>query len=139
MSTKIVLQVPSDPNMSRVARLAAGGLCSLLGFDVDQIEDVKIAVSEIILALIENGDGGEITLRFETDPESPSQTLSPTGSDEEGRTLSVSGSTVCVAFDASAVELELCRAVLSGVSKSCSIMSTPTGAEIRVVLPGERE
>ena len=50
--------------MSRVLRLAASGVASLAGFSVDEIEDIKVAVSEVLLALIEHGDGAAIDIRF---------------------------------------------------------------------------
>ena len=133
MSASVVLRIPADPAMSRVARLAAGGLASLQALDVDQIEDVKIAVSEIILALIEHGEGNDISLTFNTDPGGSD------GSDGSATSpsLVVMGSTACAEFDATSPELDLCHAVLTGVSRSYSISSTGVGAEIRVVLPGE--
>ena len=56
------LSVPPEPSMSRVARLAASGLASLAGCTVDEIEDIKIAVSEVLIALIEHGDGARVDL-----------------------------------------------------------------------------
>lgn len=135
MNESILLQVPADPGMSRIARLAAGGLCSVLGFDVEQIEDVKIAVSEIVLALIENGEGRDITLRFETDLPG---TRSSSSSNVSQRQLAICGTTTCSDFDGTAADMELCRAVLSGVALSSSINFTGTDAEIRVILPGVR-
>ena len=36
----------------------------MAGFTVDQIDDIKIAVSEVLLALIEHGGGASIEIEF---------------------------------------------------------------------------
>ncbi len=145
-SNCVQLQIPADPSMSRVARLAAGGVCSLMGLDIEQIEDVKIAVSEVILALIEHGEGNDIALTFELLALAGTESAVITGHDinaekTPGLTIEVpelivTGTTVCSNFDEKSTDLDLCRAVLAGVSKSYSIESDATRAEIRVVLPG---
>ena len=56
----IVLVLPPRPELSRVARLASSALASIAGCTVDEIEDIKIAVSEVLLALIEHGAGNPI-------------------------------------------------------------------------------
>jgi hypothetical protein len=136
-SSCVQIQIPANPNMSRVARLAAGGVCSLMGLDIEQIEDVKIAVSEVILALIEHGEGQDVALTFEL----PAVGGSSLGVDDPidadvTPELIVTGATMCANFDETSADLDLCRAVLAGVSKSYSIESNATRAEIRVVLPG---
>jgi hypothetical protein len=56
------LRIPPDPALIRVVRLATSGLASMLSFDLDGIEDLKIAVDEVCSALIEVSDGGPIHL-----------------------------------------------------------------------------
>jgi hypothetical protein len=68
-----------------VLRLAASGIAGMAGFSVDQIDDIKIAVSEVLLALIEHGGGQSI------------------------------GHTAVTSFDAEHTDLLLCRTVLAGV------------------------
>lgn len=58
----VLLTVPAEPAMSRVARLAASGLASLAGCSVDEIEDIKIAISEALIVLVEHGDDAPIDL-----------------------------------------------------------------------------
>jgi anti-sigma regulatory factor (Ser/Thr protein kinase) len=58
----VLLTVPAEPAMSRVARLAASGLASLAGCNVDEIEDIKIAISEALIVLVEHGDGAPISI-----------------------------------------------------------------------------
>jgi anti-sigma regulatory factor (Ser/Thr protein kinase) len=102
MTGPVELHIPADPQMSRVARLAASGLASLAGFDVDVIEDIKIAVSEVLLALIEHGANDTIILRCSIDEDS----------------FTVRASTVIAAFDLDHPDLVLCRTVLAGVSEA---------------------
>ena len=60
----VVLRLPPDPALSRVLRLAASGVAAMAGFTVDETEDIKIAVSEVLLALIEHGAGKSIEVQF---------------------------------------------------------------------------
>ncbi len=106
------LSVPPEPSMSRVARLAASGLASLAGCTVDEIEDIKIAVSEVLIALIEHGDGARVDLEFE---------LVDGGRDpDEGglpgtTAFVVRASAPVERFDLDHPDLVLCRTVLQGV------------------------
>ena len=102
MTGPVELHIPADPQMSRVARLAASGFASLAGFDVDAIEDIKIAVSEVLLALIEHGAHDNIVLRFSLEESS----------------FTVRASTAIAAFDLEHPDLVLCRTVLAGVSEA---------------------
>ncbi len=95
----VQLRVPAQPTLSRVLRLAASGLASLGAFSVDEIEDIKIAVSEVLIALIEHGDGNPVDIEFVID---------------EGA-FTVRGRTDVAAFDAEHPDLILCRTVLAGV------------------------
>ena len=72
----------------------------MAGFTVDQIDDIKIAVSEVLLALIEHGGGQEIEVEFAI----------------EQHSFTVRGHTaVTSSFDAEHPDLLLCRTVLAGV------------------------
>jgi serine/threonine-protein kinase RsbW len=62
--TEIEVSVPADPVYIRVVRLAASGVASLVGLDVEKIEDVKIAVDEMCSTLIEVGTGTPLRVRF---------------------------------------------------------------------------
>jgi serine/threonine-protein kinase RsbW len=61
----IVLTLPADSRMARVARLTASALGSLLDFSVDDIDDLRIGVDELVVTLIELGRGDALSLRFE--------------------------------------------------------------------------
>lgn len=101
----IEIRVPPDPSLSRVLRLAASGMASLAGFTVDEIEDVKIAVSEVFIALIEHGGGESVQLTYSVDD----------------RTFNVRGNTAVDHFDSKHPDLILCRTVLAEVSGSHGI------------------
>jgi serine/threonine-protein kinase RsbW len=61
----VSLSFPADAEYLRLARLAAADAASRAGFDVDDIDDVRIAVSELCGAL---GASGRITLTMVTEP-----------------------------------------------------------------------
>jgi serine/threonine-protein kinase RsbW len=63
----IELVVPADTRLVRLARLVASGVAASAGFDVEQIEDLRVAVDEGCTALIEGGDGSPLLLSFEVD------------------------------------------------------------------------
>lgn len=60
--TAMTIVIPADVRLVRPVRLAVGGLASLVGFDVEAIDDLRIAVDELCIALIESGDGSRIEL-----------------------------------------------------------------------------
>jgi serine/threonine-protein kinase RsbW len=61
----VSLSFPAKAEYLRLARLAAADAASRAGFDVDDIDDVRIAVSELCGAL---GAGGRITLTMFSEP-----------------------------------------------------------------------
>jgi serine/threonine-protein kinase RsbW len=62
---EVRLTMPATPQLLRVARLTAAGLAGRLGFSVDEIEDVKIAVDELCFALVgSKGRSGSLTLTY---------------------------------------------------------------------------
>jgi hypothetical protein len=108
------IRVPPDPSLSRLLRLAASGLASLSAFTVDEIEDIKVAVSEVLLALIEHGGGEAIDIRLTTD----------------ARSFVVRAGTATDTFDAAHPDLVMCRTVLSGVCTEHHLDFTSGRAEI---------
>lgn len=115
----VELRVPAVAAMSRVLRLAASGVASLTGFSVAEIEDIKIAVSEVLIALIEHGDGKPVDLRFTVDRDS----------------FTIDGATeVGGPFDLDHPDLRLCRTVLAGVCTEHRIEHSGTLARITAIL-----
>jgi serine/threonine-protein kinase RsbW len=60
----IRLELPVDVRVIRIARLVAGGLAATAGLDIDEIDDLRIAVDEGCGALFELGDGSPVNLTF---------------------------------------------------------------------------
>ena len=110
----VVIRLPPDPALSRVLRLAAGGIAAIGGFTVDEIDDIKIAVSEVLLALIEHGGGQQIEVQYTV----------------EGDSFTVRGRTAIHDFDSEHPDLLLCRTVLAGVCTSHGIELVDDHAQI---------
>lgn len=114
----VLLRLPADPAMSRVLRLAASGLASLSGLTVDEIEDLKIAVSEVLVVLIEHGGGNPVDVTIEA----------------VGKGFQIDASTEVDEFDPDDPDLGLCRTVLGGVCASHDIHVDAGRAHIRAVV-----
>lgn len=81
----VALSVPADPRHLRLARLTASGFSADLGFSLDEVEELRLAVGEASALLVEHAaagarltvryldDGGEIVIegRCEADAGSP--------------------------------------------------------------------
>jgi serine/threonine-protein kinase RsbW len=55
----ISLTFPADTRWVRLARLLTSGVAAQAGFDVEEVEDLKIAVDEICATLIERSGNSE--------------------------------------------------------------------------------
>ncbi len=67
---EVKLTMPAIPQLLRVARLTAAGLAGRLGFNFDEIEDVKIAVDELCFALVgTKGRDGDLTVTYRLLPD----------------------------------------------------------------------
>jgi hypothetical protein len=67
---EVRLTMPAQPQLLRVARLTAAGLAGRLGFNFDEIEDVKIAVDELCFALVgTKGREGDLTVTYRLLPD----------------------------------------------------------------------
>jgi hypothetical protein len=110
----VLIRLPPDPTLSRVLRLAASGIAGMAGFTVDEIDDIKIAVSEVLLALIEHGGGQSIEVQFAI----------------EDHSFTVRGQTAIETFDADHPDLILCRTVLASVCTQHGIELVDHNAQI---------
>jgi serine/threonine-protein kinase RsbW len=52
---KVSLKIPNKPNFVSIARLTVSSLANDIGFDIDDIEDLKVAVGEAINNAILHG------------------------------------------------------------------------------------
>jgi serine/threonine-protein kinase RsbW len=61
----VSIKIPASPVYLQVVRLTAAGLASRLGFTIDEIEDLKIAVDELCAYLTgAQGRDGDLEVRF---------------------------------------------------------------------------
>lgn len=114
--------IPTQPGLSRVMRLAASGMASLAGFSVEFIDDIKIAVSEVLIALIEHGQGEEVDIEMGI----------------VGRVFSITGSTRAATLDLAHPDLTLCTMVLSEVCVDHHVGMTGQRIEIRASLQSDQ-
>ncbi len=62
---EVRLDVPASPEFLRVARMMAAGVASRLGFTLEEVDDLRIAIDELCFSLVgRNGRPGTITLRY---------------------------------------------------------------------------
>src|SRR6476646_1127077 len=47
------LSLPASPDYVRIVRLAASGVAANLGFDVDELDDLRVAVGELVNLTLE--------------------------------------------------------------------------------------
>lgn len=60
----ITISIPPDPRWVRTIRLATSGMAATGPFDVETIDDLRIAVDELCAALIEAGGSHRVELRL---------------------------------------------------------------------------
>ncbi|EOC99441.1 ATP-binding protein [Caldisalinibacter kiritimatiensis] len=51
----IKLSIPNKPEYVSVVRLTASAIASRIGFNIEEIEDIKVAVAEVCTNIIRNG------------------------------------------------------------------------------------
>lgn len=65
MPDEVQLVMPADPEFLRLARVTAMGLASRLSFTIDDIDDLRIAIDELVFGLIgTRGRPGRVTMRY---------------------------------------------------------------------------
>jgi serine/threonine-protein kinase RsbW len=60
------LTVPAALEYVRIVRLTGSGVASRLGFDIEEIEDLRVALDELASIAIEAADAGELEITFFT-------------------------------------------------------------------------
>jgi hypothetical protein len=60
----VELSIPVQADLVVLARLAAATVGSRAGFDVEEVEDLRLAVDELCVSLVGEGAGGRLSLRF---------------------------------------------------------------------------
>src|SRR5947208_12349592 len=65
---EVRLTLPSSPEFLRLARVTASGLASRMGFTVDEVEDLRLAIDELCFALTGSSPpDGVVELRYTID------------------------------------------------------------------------
>lgn len=68
---QVTLAVPAKPQFIRLARVTASGLATRLGFGIDDIEDLRLAVDEACFCVMGTGlDNHELCLTYRVDDQS---------------------------------------------------------------------
>ena len=110
----IEMRIPADPDLVSAIRLSASGMAAAGKCTVEEIDDVKLAVSEVLLALIEHGSGPQLSVSLAL----------------ADSTFEISGSTDTATFDRNHPDLALCETVLAEVCSDHSIELV--GNELRI-------
>ena len=93
--------------MARIARLTATALGSMAGFSVDDSDDLRIGVDELVVMMVEGGDGADLTMRFEvTESEVRVSAQTPASSDSDPERFVLSEQILGVVADSYAVSSE---------------------------------
>ena len=116
-SGPVTLVVPPVASMVRVGRLTASSIASIADLSIDDLDDIKIAVSEMITLLIQSGNRSAITMRFEV----------------TDQTFTIEASTPAVALDLGRNDVALATAVLDAVSDSHEVAFVDDRILMRVV------
>jgi serine/threonine-protein kinase RsbW len=62
---EVRLEVPAAPEFLRISRIMAAGVASRVGFTLDEVEDLRIAIDEVCFSLVgPRGRPGTITIRY---------------------------------------------------------------------------
>jgi hypothetical protein len=109
------VRMPADPDLVSAIRLTASAMAATGKCTIAEIDDVKLAISEVLLALIEHGSGRELSISMEL----------------ADSTFAISGSTDTLTFDRSHPDLALCETVLAEVCRAHSIELV--GSELCIV------
>jgi hypothetical protein len=111
----VEMRIPADPDLVSAIRLAASAMAATGQCTISAIDDVKLAVSEVLLALIEHGSGQTLSVALEL----------------ADSTFAITASTETRTFNRSHPDLALCETVLAEVCSEHSIELA--GSELRIV------
>ncbi|HUI02299.1 MAG TPA: hypothetical protein VLZ77_02075 [Acidimicrobiales bacterium] len=88
---RVELSFPARPDMAFLARMTAAAVASRADFGLDQVEDLRLAIDELYVALVgEQGAEGDVRLSFEWTPEAVRVTGSLAGASAGASPVSLS-------------------------------------------------
>jgi serine/threonine-protein kinase RsbW len=67
MTDVVELTIPVQADLVMLARLTAATVASRADFDVEEIEDLRLAVDELCVSLVQDGGEGRLNLQFSRD------------------------------------------------------------------------
>ena len=67
MNDSIILNIPAKADYLMTVRLAASSIGSRMGYDINDIEDIKTATAEACLIIIQVGNSSHIKVEFDID------------------------------------------------------------------------
>jgi serine/threonine-protein kinase RsbW len=116
---EVRLEVPAAPEFLRMARMMAAGVASRLGFTLEEVEDLRIAIDELCYSLVGRaGRPGTIRLRYLMAGDS--LIVEGTGRFEDH-------------LDEAPHVSPLSEQILSSLSDQCQLESGPDGPTFRMV------
>jgi len=84
MSEPVELSIPVQSDLILLARLTAATLASRAGFDVEEVDDLRLAVDELCVLVAGAGGAGRLQLTFSTTGEAVEVICTLDGPDPEG-------------------------------------------------------
>jgi len=116
---EVRLEVPAAPEFLRISRIMAAGVASRVGFTLDEVEDLRIAIDEVCFSLVgARGRTGTITLRYLLDNDQLAVEGTGRFSDGLGNEPTVSA---------------LSKQILAAVVDQCELSSGAEGPQFRLV------
>jgi serine/threonine-protein kinase RsbW len=117
--TEVRLEVPASPEFLRLARITAAGVATRVGFNYDEVEDLRIAIDELCFALVgKRGRQGTLSLRYR---------LLADGVEVEGEGRFGDGNIQVPGLS------DLSKQILSAVSDDCQMEQGPSGPIFRLL------
>lgn len=113
------LGVPASPEYLRMTRMLAAGVASRVGFTLEEVDDLRIAIDEVCFTLLgTRGRPGTISVEY---------TLIDDGLIVSGEVRFVDPPSTAPVFS------ELSAKIMEAVVDECSLAASPTGATFRLV------
>jgi hypothetical protein len=117
---EVRLEVPASPEFFRIARIMVAGVASRVGFTLDEVEDLRIAIDELCFALVGRGGRlGTLSVRYEV------------GTDD--LTVRGTGHFGGDGADEAPVLSALSEQILGAVVDECEVSGGPDGPSFRML------
>ncbi len=69
MTDLVELSIPVQADLVILARLTAATVASRAGFDVEEVEDLRLAIDELCLLTVGGSTQGRLSITYTTDPD----------------------------------------------------------------------